>query len=137
MTFVLGYHLKSARQIVDNVNGFASIEMKAYLKSLLRPYVGKRLRALLLRARGIRNETFAHETVAALVERKDPAILDIGCNDGSDSFAQGQLTLNRLLARLPEFEVVVRYPGDILLRNKRFITGGCGNRSEKWDISVS
>jgi FkbM family methyltransferase len=33
---------------------------------------------------------------------------------------EGQLSLKSLLARLPLFEVVARYPGDVLLRNRNF-----------------
>ena len=32
---------------------------------------------------------------------------------------EGQLSLKRLLALLPSFEVEARYPGDVLLRNRR------------------
>jgi FkbM family methyltransferase len=61
--------------------------VKAYLKSKLRPYIGKRLRAVMLRVRGIENERPTHEMFAALVGKKNPTILEIGCNDGTDTLA--------------------------------------------------
>ena len=32
---------------------------------------------------------------------------------------EGQLSLKGLLARLPSFEVIAQYPGEILLRNRK------------------
>ena len=59
--------------------------MKAYLKSKLRPFIGKRARTVLNDLRGIKGGSFSHETVAKLVAKPDPTILEIGCNDGSDT----------------------------------------------------
>jgi len=59
--------------------------MKAYIKSKLRPLVGKQTRALLNKVRGIKNEGFRHQTVAELVGKTNPTILEIGCNDGTDT----------------------------------------------------
>ncbi len=35
---------------------------------------------------------------------------------------EGQVNLPQLLALLPDYEVVARYPGDVLLRNKTLVT---------------
>jgi FkbM family methyltransferase len=37
----------------------------------------------------------------------------------NDELYEGQLSLKDLLSRLPSFDVVTRYPGDVLLRNRK------------------
>jgi len=58
------------------------------LKRVLRPYFQTgRLRQFLDRARGLTMTPLTHEEVARLVGRPDPTIVEIGCNDGSDTLA--------------------------------------------------
>ncbi|MGD1015492.1 MAG: hypothetical protein ABR863_03490, partial [Roseiarcus sp.] len=44
------------------------------------------------------------------------------CTEYSDvELYEGQRPLKELLALLPSFDVVTRYPGDVLLRNTAFV----------------
>jgi FkbM family methyltransferase len=56
-----------------------------YIKSKLRPYAKGPIRALFDRARGLVMNPLTHEEIAAIVKKPDPTILEIGCNDGSDT----------------------------------------------------
>jgi len=58
-----------------------------YIKSKLRPYAKGPIRKLFDRVRGLTMTPLSHEAIAALVEKLDPTILEIGCNDGRDTLA--------------------------------------------------
>jgi 2-O-methyltransferase len=62
-------------------------KVKYYIKNKLRPYVKGPIRELLDRVRGVTSTPLTHESIAALVKRPDPTILEIGCNDGGDTLA--------------------------------------------------
>jgi 2-O-methyltransferase len=69
--------------------------MKTYIKSKLPPYLKRPIREYMKqpiheffnRARGLTTTPLTHEALAALVKKADPTILEIGCNDGSDTLA--------------------------------------------------
>src|ERR1700734_4400073 len=62
-------------------------QFKYYLKSKVRPYVKGPILELFNRVRGLTNAALTHEAIAALVGKPDPVILEIGCNDGTDTLA--------------------------------------------------
>jgi FkbM family methyltransferase len=59
--------------------------IKYYFKEKLPPNLRRWIRTAFYRARGITTERLTHETVAALIGKPDPIILEIGCNDGNDT----------------------------------------------------
>lgn len=60
---------------------------KLPIKNKLPPYVKRPIRQLINRARGLTMTPLTHEEIAALVKRPNPTILEIGCNDGTDTLA--------------------------------------------------
>jgi 2-O-methyltransferase len=58
-----------------------------YIKNKLRPYVRGPIRELFNRARGLTTTPLTHEEIAALIRKPNPTILEIGCNDGSDTLS--------------------------------------------------
>jgi len=63
------------------------INATRYIKNKLRPYVKGPIRELVNRARGLTTTPLDHETIAALLKKPDPTILEIGCSDGRDTLA--------------------------------------------------
>jgi FkbM family methyltransferase len=63
------------------------INAKLYIRNKLPPYVKRPIRELINRARGLTTTPFTHEKIATLVKRPNPTILEIGCNDGTDTLA--------------------------------------------------
>ena len=57
------------------------------LKKMLPPSVKRPFRELYYRAQGVRTTPLTHEEIAALIKTECPVILEIGCNDGSDTRA--------------------------------------------------
>lgn len=57
------------------------------LKRLLRPYIPNYIRQFLYQARGVAITPLTHGEIANLVGRPDPTIVEIGCNDGTDTLA--------------------------------------------------
>ena len=128
--------------------------MKYYLKSMLRPYVKGPVLELFNHARGLTNATLTHEAIAALIGKPDPVILEIGCNDGTDTLAllrampqaaiycfepdaraiaRFKKLLGSNLEKVRLFEVAVSdRTGQI-----KFHSSGGGDRSEGWDLSGS
>lgn len=64
--------------------------MKMDISAFLSPNLRKRWREFSYRLRGIHTTPLGAHEVAALVNRPDPVILDIGCNDGGDTRAMLQ-----------------------------------------------
>jgi 2-O-methyltransferase len=60
-------------------------EIKYYFKNKLPPYLRRWIRTVMYRAQGITTRSLTHETIAALIGKPDPIILEIGCNDGNDT----------------------------------------------------
>src|SRR5215831_6774458 len=60
--------------------------MQDYIENKLRP-AKRYIRALLDRARGLTRIPLTHHAIAALINKPNPTILEIGCNDGSDTLA--------------------------------------------------
>jgi hypothetical protein len=66
---------------------------KKQLKRLLRPYYYpwrpyyRPVLRLLYHTRGLTMIPLAHEEIARLLGRPDPTIVEIGCNDGTDTLA--------------------------------------------------
>ena len=60
-----------------------------YIKNKVPPYVKRPIRKLFDRWQNITRSPFklTHEEIAALIKKPNPTILDIGCNDGTDTLA--------------------------------------------------
>jgi FkbM family methyltransferase len=56
-----------------------------YIKNKLPSYVKGPIPELFNRARGLTTTPLTHEEIAALIKKPNPTILEIGCNDGSDT----------------------------------------------------
>jgi 2-O-methyltransferase len=65
----------------------AILYIKSTLKSALPPQLERPMNRLFHRVRGLTMIPLSHEEIAKLVEKPDPIILEIGCNDGSDTLA--------------------------------------------------
>jgi 2-O-methyltransferase len=61
--------------------------MRDYVKDMLPPFAKRSIGALLNRARGLTTFPLTHNAIAALIKKPNPTILEIGCNDGSDTLA--------------------------------------------------
>jgi FkbM family methyltransferase len=60
---------------------------KSFIKNKLRPYVKGPVRDLFYRMCGLTTTPLTHEEIATLVKKPNPTILEIGCNNGSDTLA--------------------------------------------------
>lgn len=60
---------------------------RSYIKNKLRPYVKGPMRDLFYKMRGLATTSLTHEEIGALVKKPNPTILEIGCNNGSDTLA--------------------------------------------------
>ena len=58
-----------------------------YIKKKLPPFVKRPVRDLFDRIRGLTTTSLTHVEIAALIKKPNPTILEIGCNDGSDTLA--------------------------------------------------
>ena len=56
-----------------------------YMKKKLPECMKRPIRDLFNRARGLTMTPLTHEEIAALIKKPNPTILEIGCNDGSDT----------------------------------------------------
>jgi 2-O-methyltransferase len=67
----------------------ATNEMKAlrYIKDCIPTSAKRSLRRIYNRTRGLTTGSLSHQEIAELVKKVDPTILEIGCNDGSDTLA--------------------------------------------------
>jgi 2-O-methyltransferase len=75
---------------MNGQNPMGSLSVKSYIKNKLPPYVKRPIRKLLDRALGpppLTLTPLTHEAIAELVKRPDPTILEIGCNNGSDTLS--------------------------------------------------
>ena len=128
--------------------------MKYYLKSKVRPYVKGPILELFNRVRGLTNAALTHEAIAALVGRPDPVILEIGCNDGTDT-----LELLRVMPQAaiycfePDARAIARFKellgsnlekvhlSEIAVSDRtgqiNFHSSGGGDRPGGWDLSGS
>ena len=57
------------------------------IKNKVPRYLKGPIRALVDRSRGLTTTPLTHEEIAALIKKPNPTILEIGCNDGTDTLA--------------------------------------------------
>src|SRR5438876_84753 len=103
--------------------------MKNYIKNKLPPYVRRPLGYLFNRAREVTTTPFTHETIAALVKKTDPAILEIGCNDGSDTLG--------FLRVMPRAKIYCFEPDPRAIARFKNQLGSCLDKVKLFEVAVS
>jgi 2-O-methyltransferase len=99
-----------------------------YIKKRLSPSVKGPIREILNRA-GLMTTRLTHETIATLVSKPNPIILEIGCNDGSDTLA--------FLRVMPEAKICCFEPDPRAIARFKKHLGTELNKVKLFEIAIS
>jgi FkbM family methyltransferase len=105
------------------------MKVLSYIKDNLPGYVKRPLRELYYRAQGLTTTTLGHEEVAALLKKPNPTILEIGCNDGTDTLA--------LLRVMPEANIYCFEPDPRAIARFKASLRASGDKVRLFEIAVS
>jgi FkbM family methyltransferase len=103
-------------------------KVRDYMRKLP-PYVKRPIRELYNRARGLTTTSPIHQQIAELIKRPKPTILEIGCNDGSDTLA--------LLRMMPQAKIYCFEPDPRAISRFKRNLGSSLDKVSLFEIAVS
>ena len=92
-------------------------------------YIKNKRRQLIHRARGVTTASLTHEEIAALIGKPNAIILEIGCNDGSDTLA--------FLRVMPQAEIYCFEPDARAIERFKKLLGSDLDKVRLFEIAVS
>ena len=99
------------------------------LSTILPAFLKRPLRKLFNQFRGVTVAPLTHEQIAALINKPDPTILEIGCNDGGDTLA--------LLCAMPQAKIYCFEPDPRAIRRFKKNLGSQFNKVKLFEIAIS
>jgi FkbM family methyltransferase len=101
----------------------------AVLSTILPAFLKRPIRNLFNQVRGVTGTPLTHEEIAALINKSDPTILEIGCNDGADT-----LTFLRVL---PQAKIYCFEPDPRAIRRFKKKLGSQLDKVKLFEIAIS
>jgi FkbM family methyltransferase len=129
--------------------------MKYLVKKIIPPAWRPGIRTVLDRVRGLRTTQITHREIARHIARRDPVILEIGCNDGSDTVAlMNAMPKARIYCFEPDTRAIARFKKRLGVDLNRvtlvesavsdrngqidfYASNGSAELGEDWDLSGS